>query len=577
MVRERYDIVIIGSGIGGSTLAFPLARIGAKVLVVEKSRHPRFAIGESTIPSSTFMWRRLHEKYNVPEYINISHYLNMKETGLAGHPKAGFWFGLHSPGEELKSQHELQLETLKLPLGPDVHMLRSDVDSYMVSRFPAYGIDYIDETMVVDFDYDATEQLGKVTLIKDGVEKKVQCRMVADASGHRGFFCTKYNLLQDPDVLKTNSRALFGHFKNVAKLEEIYKPNEVFRMARDGETQHHCFDGGWIWVIPFDNGITSVGFMLDPAKYPEREDLSPEEEMREIARLFPSVYDQLKDMEAVSGIIRSKRAQFKAKKMVGDGWVLTPHAAGFVEAIFSTGLAFTAGFVSRFVPVFKKAMADNDFSADRFQILEDSFFRELKQVDLLVSASIESFRDYDVMKQVFRWWATCNMFHFFTMVSADLDNPEDGMLIFGAAVKEWRDRMRRMNAIVFDPRLSNSEAAQKLKEFNDEIPNPFNVINTEIGSDSACLFTMTNPHRGAIEFFYKKIMQEKDLGNGAGVKQFTSFISKLTAEFGAMKGKYATSKLLKTDFSKQVDAMHKMTVAKHAQRGINVMAPFDWI
>jgi len=44
---KKYDTIIIGSGIGGTSLAAILARHGKKVLMIEKGRHPRFAIGEA--------------------------------------------------------------------------------------------------------------------------------------------------------------------------------------------------------------------------------------------------------------------------------------------------------------------------------------------------------------------------------------------------------------------------------------------------------------------------------------------------------------------------------------------------
>ena len=47
MIEKRYDVVIIGSGAGGGTVAqelAPLARDGKKILVVEQG--PRFAAGE---------------------------------------------------------------------------------------------------------------------------------------------------------------------------------------------------------------------------------------------------------------------------------------------------------------------------------------------------------------------------------------------------------------------------------------------------------------------------------------------------------------------------------------------------
>src|ERR1700734_1747098 len=44
------EVVIMGGGPAGSTAATLLARLGRKVILLEKSHHPRFHIGESLLP-----------------------------------------------------------------------------------------------------------------------------------------------------------------------------------------------------------------------------------------------------------------------------------------------------------------------------------------------------------------------------------------------------------------------------------------------------------------------------------------------------------------------------------------------
>jgi heterodisulfide reductase subunit A-like polyferredoxin len=53
------DILIIGGGPGGSTVAALLAGRGWRVLLLEKERHPRFHIGESLLPMNMPILERL--------------------------------------------------------------------------------------------------------------------------------------------------------------------------------------------------------------------------------------------------------------------------------------------------------------------------------------------------------------------------------------------------------------------------------------------------------------------------------------------------------------------------------------
>src|SRR5438309_3132198 len=54
-----YDVVIIGGGPAGATVATLLAKAGRKVLVVERGKFPRFHIGESLMPESYWIFERL--------------------------------------------------------------------------------------------------------------------------------------------------------------------------------------------------------------------------------------------------------------------------------------------------------------------------------------------------------------------------------------------------------------------------------------------------------------------------------------------------------------------------------------
>ena len=48
----------------------------------------------------------------------------------------------------------------------------------------------------------------------------------------------------------------------------------------DAAALHQIVDGGWMWVLRFDQGVTSAGFSLDPEVHPLRSGESPEAEWR---------------------------------------------------------------------------------------------------------------------------------------------------------------------------------------------------------------------------------------------------------------------------------------------------------
>src|ERR1700756_2695773 len=53
------EVLVMGGGPAGSTAAALLARLGRKVILLEKAHHPRFHIGESLLPMNLPLFERL--------------------------------------------------------------------------------------------------------------------------------------------------------------------------------------------------------------------------------------------------------------------------------------------------------------------------------------------------------------------------------------------------------------------------------------------------------------------------------------------------------------------------------------
>ena len=57
--RETCDVLVIGGGPAGTTVAPMLAEKGYKVVLLEKARHPRFHIGESLLPANLPLFEQM--------------------------------------------------------------------------------------------------------------------------------------------------------------------------------------------------------------------------------------------------------------------------------------------------------------------------------------------------------------------------------------------------------------------------------------------------------------------------------------------------------------------------------------
>jgi len=408
--------------LAGSLAALVCSQLKLKVLVVEISKHPRFAIGESTVPTTTAIIDAISKKYNIPELKNLTRYCTKNRPRIfdgKDYPKMGFWFGLHKEGEFLNVNDELLFEALDYPLGPDVHIKREELDMYLNSLYPKYGIDYVDNAKIFNHIYDCKNQIGQVSLKIKAIEevKKISTRLVLDCTGHSAHFAREQDLLeQKVTSLHTNTRGIYAHFESscIDSLENVMGgPNPFFRIKRDYTTMHHCFNGGWFWVIPFDDGNISIGLVLDNNINPPDLKLSPEEEFFKYISKFPTVKKHIAKARRTTKFVRKSRLQMYSKKIFSNGVVLSPHSAVFVDPLFSSGILISADYIYHLGDVINKCFKSNNFGQENFEELSKIFYRNVKHIDRIVDSSLKSFGDRRVFGQVFRTWALGSIIHMF--------------------------------------------------------------------------------------------------------------------------------------------------------------------
>ena len=153
-------------------------------------------------------------------------------------------------------------------------------------------------------------------------------------------------------------------------------------------TLHHIFDGGWAWMIPFNNRPTStnplcsVGLNLDTRTNPKN-GLSGNEEWAQFLDRYPHIAPHFEDAVPMWDWISTPRLQYTSKQVVGDRWAILSQTAGAVDAMFSRGNYSTCASVDAIAEGVLEGMKDGDFSRARFQHVEDIVFQALEYNDLI--------------------------------------------------------------------------------------------------------------------------------------------------------------------------------------------------
>jgi FADH2 O2-dependent halogenase len=344
------DIAIVGSGFGGSILAMVARRLGLRVALLEKGTHPRFAIGESASPLAGVILEQLARRYDLPRLQPLATY----GAWQRGHPhvvcglKRGFTYYKHRAGERFRRRPDRGSELL-VAASPsdelsDTHWLRADVDHFLVREAVALGVEYVDDLLIEAIDW--SPAAPRLTGTRRGVTTHIAARFVVDASGPRGFLSRALDIADAGFDGYPATQALFSHFTGVAPCAEMpeYAPHgDESRppYPPDAAALHHVFDAGWMWVLRFDNGVTSAGVAVTEALAADIRLADGEPAWRRLLSRYPSIAAQFADATPIREFTWMPRLAWRASIASGDRWAMLPSAAAFVDPLFSSGIPLT--------------------------------------------------------------------------------------------------------------------------------------------------------------------------------------------------------------------------------------------
>ncbi|HXG46263.1 MAG TPA: FAD-dependent oxidoreductase [Methylomirabilota bacterium] len=349
------DLAVIGSGFGGSLLAMIARRLGLRVALIERGRHPRFAIGESSTPLANLLLEELAHRYDLPCLRPLAKWGSWQRD----HPeigcglKRGFTFYHHRTGQAWIPSEERDNELL-VAASPhdgiaDTHWYRPDFDHFLVHQALTLGVEYFDETelsaAVVGTDSCRLEgrRLGRPV--------HFDAEFVVDATGPRGFLHRALRLPEGSFPGLPHTQALYTHFRDVVRWEQLHPSAAVPPYPVDDAAVHHVFEGGWVWVLRFNNGLTSAGLAATDTL---AEELNLREGGPAWARLlarFPDIGKLFTTARPAQPWRHTPHLSFRSSRVSGSRWALLPSAAGFVDPLLSTGFPLTLFGIARLAEI----------------------------------------------------------------------------------------------------------------------------------------------------------------------------------------------------------------------------------
>ena len=301
-----YDVVVIGGGPGGSTIAALLATRGRSVLLLEKAAHPRFHIGESLLP------------LNMPLFDELG---VTEEVARIGMPKYGA--ELVSPWHGAPVSFDFAGAVDKsFPLAYQVR--RSEFDSILFENAMRKGATAVQECRATAIEF---EKDGAVVAArhKDGREARIRTRFVVDASGRDTLLANQ--LGGKRRNRKHASAAIFGHFSGAQRL-----PGKA-----EGNISLFWFDHGWFWFIPLSDGSTSVGAVCSPGYMKSRKS-DPDRFFLDTIAMCEPLAQRLRAAKLLAPATATGNYSYALDRPSGRNYIMIGDAFTFIDPVFSTGV-----------------------------------------------------------------------------------------------------------------------------------------------------------------------------------------------------------------------------------------------
>jgi len=306
MSNIKTDVLIIGGGPSGAASASMLRKQGLDVTIIEKTKFPRFVIGESLLP----LCMDLLDEADLLEAVKKKNF--QKKHGAAfikGDSTCDFDFS-EQYSENWTWTWQVQ---------------RSEFDKALIDEVEKKGATVLFESTVENIEFKNDSVFTSVSSKKGN--DTFESKYIIDSSGY-GRVLPKLLDLEKPSTLPSRS-AFFTQVQDVNRPEG--KDSNRIQVIVINE-------GVWAWMIPLQNGITSVGFVGDINV--KKGSLNNEQEFRVLIDSTGVLKERFGGLNYVFEPKKIIGYSSAVKQFYGNKYVLTGNSTEFLDPIFSSGVTF---------------------------------------------------------------------------------------------------------------------------------------------------------------------------------------------------------------------------------------------
>jgi flavin-dependent dehydrogenase len=359
------EVIVLGGGPGGAVVAARLAQKGRRVTVFERDRFPRFHLGESLLPQSMGVL----EAIGVLDAVDASF---IRKHGAHFHDSATGRTARFDFADAFQPEYR---NAYQVP--------RDAFDEMLLRRAEQLGAVVCEGFRATRVRFEEERAVGVFVEGPDGVEHQVDAPVIVDATGRDALFA--HARRSTTRIHSLDTTALFSHWEGAWR-DVGERAGDIQIVVFGWDPTLEVQPSGWFWFIPFKDGRTSVGAVVQGSWMRSHKGEGVAELYAHAIAQSPVATRFLKDAVQLWPAKATADFSFKVGDLSGNGWLAVGDSGGFIDPLFSTGahLAMHGGFLA--AEAIDQALRRGDTSRKSFAAWEEHVRRGSDTFLMMVEA-----------------------------------------------------------------------------------------------------------------------------------------------------------------------------------------------